>query len=239
MKIATKIGYPDMRYPTAKSKHKKLLQHEELVEVELREATLSERVPAFIINQPRKPQVTVYYINGRLFVQALAKDVNFAAPRYEDALVALKRYCETTPLFCDYGYEQGRIPRLNMIAKAQAALSRYLVVNTSLSAEAPSYILMREVPEPLYCVEAIGSGNGEGGTIMYPTFDGNRNLHQNQFFSALDREWAIKYANELARSRGDTEDISTFMATIEVLKEDECVWPRRDQNGNLREFLPY
>lgn len=240
MMIHTKISYPDLRYATPKSKRQKAVQVEEFVDIELKEVSQSNLIPAFIYQMtPTMPQITVYSYADRLYVHALAEDVNPTASYYGNALEALKYYYKTTRLFTDHRYYDyiGRHPRLSMIAKAEAHLSRYLALNSG-SAVAPFYTLMREVCEPLYCVATIGSGAGDGGTILYPTLESNRNLPPERFFSALDGEWAIKYANELAKSRGDAEDIGTFAATIQVLKEDECLWPRRDQNGNIREFVP-
>ena len=78
------------------------------------------------------------------------------------------------------------------------------------------------VGEPRYCVLTFGLGHNHGGTGLFVTHFYNQNIHNHNYFSALDGDKAVAYANEVAERRGDTNDVGRFKKMIEVLMP-ECV----------------
>ena len=76
--------------------------------------------------------------------------------------------------------------------------------------------------EPRYYVNTFGLGCNHGGTGLFVGHYYNPNIPNKNYFSALDGEKAVAYANEVAQRRGDTKDVGKFEKMIEVLMP-ECV----------------
>lgn len=231
MKIPTKISYPARLDGSGSTSRTNLPQVIEHIDIELREAYATELEPAFKFGD------TIIYANSnRLYIEATAQDIDPKAKRYENPLNVLTELMEGSALFTDYG-PAGK-SRRELIFKASEYMSRYLLVDPANGTKfRPYFSIYREVIEPRYCVMNFGDNNIGGGTGLFVTVDGNRNLPLENYFSALDGDWAVAYANQVAAAHGNTKDIGTFEATIEVLKEDEVCWPTRDQNEAVREFI--
>lgn len=76
--------------------------------------------------------------------------------------------------------------------------------------------------EPMYQVCTFGLGHNHGGTGLFVEHFYNPNIPNRNYFSALDGDRAVAYANEVAQRRGDTKDVGKFEKMIEVLMP-QCV----------------
>jgi len=86
--------------------------------------------------------------------------------------------------------------------------------------------------EPRYEINTFGLGHNHGGTGLFVDHNYNPNIPSRNYFSALDGDKAVAYANEVAQRRGDTKDVGKFEKMIEVLMP-ECVKvkPRKQHGG--------
>ena len=71
--------------------------------------------------------------------------------------------------------------------------------------------------EPRYVVNTFGLGHNHGGTGLFVEEYYNQNIAASNYFSALDGDKAVAYANKVAERRGDTNDVGKFEKMIEVL----------------------
>ena len=91
--------------------------------------------------------------------------------------------------------------------------------------------------EPRYKINTFGLGHNHGGTGLFVDHNYNPNISSRNYFSALDGDKAVAYANEVARRRGDTKDVGKFEKMIEVLMP-ECVKVKpRKQHGDGDPFI--
>ena len=77
-------------------------------------------------------------------------------------------------------------------------------------------VIFEQRNEPRYVVQTFGLGHNHGGTALMITNRYNSNLSKNCYFSALERNKAIAYANEVASARGDTNNVGTFGRDIDI-----------------------
>lgn len=87
---------------------------------------------------------------------------------------------------------------------------------------AKNYILVdgavwERAGEPRYVVNTFGLGHNHGGTGLFVEEYYNSNIANTNYFSALDGDAAVAYANKVAERRGDTNDVGRFEKMIEVL----------------------
>ena len=92
-----------------------------------------------------------------------------------------------------------------MVALARRAARMYLVIDGDL------YVLTEE---PRYLINVFGMGNNHGGTGLFCEYAYNTNIPKESYFSALQGEEAVAYANLVAEKRGDTKDIGRFKPFI-------------------------
>lgn len=77
--------------------------------------------------------------------------------------------------------------------------------------------LWRVCGEPRYVIKTFGLGHNHGGTGMFVENWYNSNISRERYFSALEGDKAVAYANKVAERRGDTNDVGKFEKMIEVL----------------------
>ncbi len=114
-----------------------------------------------------------------------------------------------------------------------------------LQSKADQYIfsdgkIWEECDEPMYMVNTFGLGHNHGGTGMFIEEHYNSNIPAKNYFNALEREEAIRYANEVAARRGDTNDIGKFGKLNNIIvKIPEMVKanPKKDHADGGDEFL--
>ena len=91
--------------------------------------------------------------------------------------------------------------------------------------------------EPRYVINTFGLGHNHGGTGMFVEEWYNPNISNKNYFSALDGDKAVAYANEVAARRGDTKDVGKFEKMIDVLMP-ECVHIKpKKQHGDGDPFI--
>lgn len=66
----------------------------------------------------------------------------------------------------------------------------------------------KECSEPMYLVLTFGLGYNHGGTGFFVTENYNDNISKENYFNALQRSEAIRFAVDTAARRGDTNDIA-------------------------------
>ena len=91
--------------------------------------------------------------------------------------------------------------------------------------------------EPRYVINTFGLGHNHGGTGMFCEYHYNPNIGKSNYFSALEGEQAVAYANKVAAGRGDTKDVGKFEPFIIVhMPEIVRVKPNK-QHHNGNEFI--
>lgn len=91
--------------------------------------------------------------------------------------------------------------------------------------------------EPRYVIITFGLGHNHGGTGMFVEEFYNPNISNKNYFSALDGEAAVAYANSVAAGRGDTNDVGKFKAGIDVLMPEVVKVKPRSQHGKGDKFM--
>ena len=85
-------------------------------------------------------------------------------------------------------------------------------------------IVWERCGEPRYVVNTFGLGYNHGGTGMFIDEYYNPNISKEAYFSALEKEEAVAYANRVAEARGDTNDVGKFGKNIDIkVLMPECV----------------
>lgn len=192
MKINTWIKYMKDFLPT-KSNKKLYRECEEYIDVELKEVTLND------VKKKYSVEDKIYYeYNNNLYVKASSRDISCF--EVDNPIENLK-YCNKN---CSrfFGFEEDDT-REKMIDKAVNYISGYLIINNEL------YI---KTFRPFYKVYTFGCGHKHGGIKMITSLyihDNDCDYLPNEdfVFEASDREKALKYALDIAISRGDTYSI--------------------------------
>lgn len=106
--------------------------------------------------------------------------------------------------------------------------SRYLLIDG---------VVWERAGEPRYVVMTFGLGHNHGGTALMVSEEYNPNVSKVRYFSALDGDAAVAYANQIAACRGDTNDIGKFEKYIEVLMPQAVKVNPTKQHGNGDDFI--
>ena len=112
--------------------------------------------------------------------------------------------------------------------KYREAAKRYLVIDG---------MLWQETGEPRYEVNTFGLGHNHGGTGLFVETGYNPNIPASNYFSALDGDKAVAYANMVAERRGDTDDVGKFEKMIEVLIPEAVTIRPEKEHGDGDPFL--
>jgi len=100
-----------------------------------------------------------------------------------------------------------------MLNRIKENAKKYLIIDGQM---------WEQCGEPRYVVNTFGLGHNHGGTGLFVEEYYNENIPSRNYFSALDGQKAVDYANYVAVRRGDTNDVGKFEQMIEVLMP-ECV----------------
>ena len=98
-------------------------------------------------------------------------------------------------------------------------------------------MLWRETGEPRYVVNTFGLGHNHGGTGLFVEEYYNHNIPNTNYFSALDGDAAVAYANKIAERRGDTESLGKFTKDIEVLIPEAVTIRPLQEHGEGDPFI--
>lgn len=107
---------------------------------------------------------------------------------------------------------------------------------------AKNYILVdgavwNRAGEPRYVVNTFGLGHNHGGTGLFVEELYNSNIANTNYFSALDGDKAVAYANMVAERRGDTDDVGKFKKMIEVLIPEAVTIRPEAEHGEGDPFI--
>lgn len=91
--------------------------------------------------------------------------------------------------------------------------------------------------EPRYVVNTFGLGHNHGGTGLFVEEFYNSNIANTNYFSALDGDAAVAYANKVAERRGDTNDVGRFEKMIEVLIPEAVTIRPMQEHGEGDPFI--
>jgi len=91
--------------------------------------------------------------------------------------------------------------------------------------------------EPRYVVNTFGLGHNHGGTGLFVEEYYNENIAASNYFSALDGDKAVAYANKVAERRGDTNDVGKFEKMIEVLIPEAVTIRPEAEHGEGDPFI--
>lgn len=124
-----------------------------------------------------------------------------------------------------HGYSKSR----NLCQKKyREAAKDYLIIDGSV---------WRRSGEPRYVVVTFGLGHNHGGTGLFVQEYYNSNIANTNYFSALDGDAAVAYANKVAERRGDTDDVGKFEKMIEVLIPEAVTIRPEAEHGEGDPFI--
>lgn len=213
MKIKTWIKYEESYLPP-RCRKLRYRACEDYVNVNLIEVDRSELQLAFEDNS-YSGKGKIYFYKNKLWcktkmpnmglVENLRKEGNKIDTPL-DYLIWCNEHCSTYFFFSwdreNYGKDTSREA---VIKAAKAGIKGYILVDGEL---------YEQCAEPRYEIATFGLGHNHGGTGMFCEYYYNPNISKNNYFSALQGEQVVAYANKVAANRGDTKDIGKFKPFI-------------------------
>ena len=115
-----------------------------------------------------------------------------------------------------------------LMKKYREEAKRYLLIDGAVWGESG---------EPRYVVNTFGLGHNHGGTGLFVEEYYNHNIPNTNYFSALDGDAAVAYANKVAERRGDTNDVGKFKKMIEVLIQEAVTIRPLQEHGEGDPFI--
>lgn len=235
MKIKTWIKYEESYLPP----HCRKLRYrecEEYINVHLREVAMDELKLAFEDNS-YSGKGKIYFYKGKLWSKGKVNSGILAdlQERGKEVYTALDYliYCQencSTYFFSAWDREvYGKDTSRNAVVKAaRSGMKGYILVDGELYGQ---------TAEPRYVINTFGLGHNHGGTGMFCEYHYNPNISKDNYFSALEGEEAVDYANKVAAGRGDTKDIGKFEPFI-ICHVPELVKVKPNkQHGKGNDFL--
>lgn len=158
----------------------------------------------------------IYYYDGKLWSKfkcnrGLIKDFYDRGIEIKTALdyfLYTRENCSTY-FYSEYDrkYRGVDTSRQAVIRRVEEDFKSYILVDNEL---------YEITEEPRYVVNTFGLGHNHGGTALFCEYCYNRNIGNQNYFSALDGDKAVAYANEVAKRRGDTYWVGKFEPFIVV-----------------------
>jgi len=229
MKIKTWIKYEEPYLPPRCRKWR-YREREEYVWYSIREVSLSDLSLAFEDNSFHG-KGSIYFYGGKLYAKVKSGEV-MSHPEErgcDSPLQELIRCREKSSQFFPRVYRDGQHPdRRKILSAVKSANAHYLIVDGEL---------YRTTEEPRYVVQTFGLGFNHGGTGLFVEYYYNSNIGKDNYFSALEGDQAVAWANHVAASRGDTNNVGNFEKMIVChMPEIVKVKPKR-QHGDGDKFL--
>ena len=208
MKIEVNISYEEEYLPTKRHRIPRIREVEETVTVELREVK-KENAPVAMVVTDYKSYLDE---NGRDHFGL--RDTPYVA--VEDQLYSEKRdmwgaldkgpysmeaFLKDIAREGDCSRSWRGKSREDMLHALQKFMDSHVLINGAI---------YEQRGEPRYMINTFGLGHNHGGTGLFIEGHYNPNIHKNRYFTALQRDEAIAYANKVAEARGDTESVGTF-----------------------------
>lgn len=213
MKIKTWIKYEESYLPP-RCRKLRYRSCEDYIYVNLKEVESNELQLAFEDNS-YSGKGKIYFYKGKLYCKDTMPNINNIDSLKErgikietplDYLVWTYEHCSTF-FFSSWDREQyGRkTDREAAVKAARKGIKGYILVDGDL------YV---QTEEPRYVVITFGLGHNHGGTGLFCEYYYNSNIRKENYFSALQGEQAVAYANKVATARGDTNDVGKFKPFI-------------------------
>lgn len=212
MKIRTWIKYEESYLPP-RCRKLRYRECEDYVNVNLKEVDSNELQLAFEDNS-YSSKGKIYFYKGKLYCKAkmpsmsIVEDLRKEGNKIDtplDYLIWCNENCSTY-FFFHWDRERGEdTSREAVVRKARNGVKGYILVDGEL------YI---QSAEPRYVINTFGLGHNHGGTGMFCEYHYNPNIRKDNYFSALQGEEAVAYANYVASRRGDTKDVGKFKPFI-------------------------
>ena len=215
MKIETHIRYEESYLPK-NCRKPRYRECEDYVDVDLKEVEKEELRLAFKDNS-YNGLGKIYSYNNKLWYKKKLPNESIIEELRErgfqihsalDYLIYCNEHCSAYFRFASDREIDGKdTSRDAVIGIAKAAMENYILVNGEL------YTV---TSEPRYVVQTFGLGHNHGGTSMFVEYGYNPNIRKENYFSALDSEKAVAYADKIASARGDTNNVGKFRKLITV-----------------------
>ena len=229
MKIKTWIKWHESYVPP-RCRKVRYRECEEYVDINLAETTMENMKLAFEDNS-YSGKGKIYFFRNKLWTKAKITDI--CAPsdedRYASPLDALIYWRERSSCFFPRTWRDGEHPdKKHMVAMARKETRDFLLVDGEL---------YKVTSEPRYCINVFGLGHNHGGTGMFCDYHYNPNIRKESYFSALQGEQAVAYANKVAAGRGDTKDVGKFKPFIICHMPELVKVKPNKQHGNGNDFM--
>lgn len=208
MKIKTWIKYEEGYIPP-RCRKTRYRVCEEYYDANIREVAPEEMQLAFEDNS-YNGKGKIYFFKGKLWSKV--KSGTFVYDPEEKGITStldeLKWKSEHSSVFFPREWRDGEHPdRKRMIQAVKDANKNYIIIDGEVYSQ---------TAEPRYDITTFGLGHNHGGTGLFVTYHYNPNISKDRYFSALQGDEAVAYANLIAARRGDTNDVGKFEKMIEV-----------------------
>lgn len=209
MKVKTWIKYEESYLPP-RCRKMRYRECQDFINVNLKEVDSNELQLAFEDNS-FEGEGKIYFYKGKLWCKAkmpnrsIVEDLRKEGNKIDtplDYLIWCNEHCSTYFYFKWDREVCGKDTSREAVVKtARNGMKGYILVDGEL---------FRRCSEPRYVINTFGLGHNHGGTGMFCEYHYNSNISKDNFFSALQGEEAVAYANNVASSRGDTNDVGSF-----------------------------
>ena len=228
MKIKTWIKWHESYVP-ARCRKVRYRECEEYVNINLAETTMENMKLAFEDNS-YSGKGKIYFFRNKLWTKANVRDICAGdEEEYESPLAALIYWRERSSCFFPHYWRDGEHPdKKHMVAMARKETRDFLLVDGEL---------YKVTAEPRYCINVFGLGHNHGGTGMFCSYNYNPKICKESYFSALQGEQAVAYANKVAAGRGDTKDVGKFKPFIVCHMPELVKVKPNKQHGNGNDFM--
>lgn len=234
MKVETWIKYEESYLPP-RCRKLRYCECEDFINVTLKEVNPKELKLAFEDNS-YDGKGKIYLYKNKLWAKQKTnpniiesvKERDESVNNELDYLLYCHKHCNTF-FYSAFDRECKGIDtsRMAVIKKARNSMKNIILVNGELYCT---------TAEPRYCIVTFGLGHNHGGTGMFCDYHYNPNISKDSYFSALDGEIAVKYANETAARRGDTKDVGKFKPFITCHMPELVKINPKKQHGNGNDF---
>ena len=229
MKVKTHIKYEEGYIPP-RCRKVRYKEYEEYIYSTVREVAPADMQLAFEDNS-YDGKGKIYLYKGKLWSKARHGEF-MCNPQERNIKTPIEEliWCrEHSSVFFPCGWRDGEHPdRKRMMSAVRKANNQYIIVDNEL---------FKETAEPRYVVNTFGLGHNHGGTGLFVEYHYNPNISKNNYFSALEGDMAVTYANNVAAGRGDTKDVGKFEKMIVVhMPEIVKIRPQK-QHGNGNKIL--
>lgn len=214
MKMDATIRFQEEYLPTKRHRIPRIREVEETVSVELREIQKSQAPVAMVVTDYKsylddygKDQFGLRDTSYLAFENQLYVEKRDMSGALDEGPYSMKDFFQSLSRAGNCYFSWRGKSRDDMLSSLHEFIDSHLLIDG---------VIYEAKNEPRYVVQTFGLGHNHGGTAMFITERYNENLSKDCYFSALDRDKAIAYANEVATARGDTDDIGTFDKDINI-----------------------